>query len=344
MDYSIGQAYEGKYQYGHPGMYGSNGGAGAVIAMAQKVPPFVRGQRQRLNIVAILISLFVPWLLFCAMYWTMSFYLHYQKPFLCWTLMFFGLCVVIITGLFAYGAFKRKREALAGTQFLTAGTAAYHEPTWLIFLFITCLLAWICGAVVGDVNFFSHVEPYYDLINLNTYPGVDPSRARGQQMMDGGTLLFTEDSKLDLSMSMGFKNLDLYCVAPIVESSHPKQAYSSYDFWAVGMNCCSGNRADFHCGEFNNVRAAAGLRLMHDDQRAFYRLAVQQAEAAYKIRADHPLFFVWMQDPAAEVNAYMEAGQKFYLIGIFVAFLVQLFLVVVCCMVFSKLGGMFFAG
>merc|ERR1719408_1104993 len=134
---------------------------------------------------------------------------------------------------------------------------------------------------------------------------------------------------------MGFKNLEIYCVAPIVAG---KEVLPTYDFWAVGVNCCSGNRADFHCGEFNNAHAGAGLRLMRDDQRSFYRLAVQQAEAAYNIRADHPLFFYWMQDPVAEVAAWMDEGYKWFLLGIFSHFLLQLVLVIIACLAFSKLG------
>jgi len=330
------------YQYGHPGMYGS-GGPIAGPSMIHK--GFVRGQRQRLNVVPILICLFVPWILFCLMYWAMSFSLHYKNRFICYFLVLVGLAFVGIIGMLARNAVKKKKEESGQLLVGGEGTTS-HEPTWLIFLFLTCLLAWIVGVVGGDINFFNHMEPYYDVTNLNKYTDVDVRYWRGQQLMDAGRIMFKEGTKLDLQRSMGFKNLEMYCVAPIVDAQAAAPTATSdallptYDFWAVGMNCCSGivKHGDFHCGEFNNARAMAGLRLMRDDQRAFFRLAVQQAEAAFTIRADHPLFFHWMEDPIAEVNAYKDEGYKYYLLGIFSYFLLQLFLVIVACLAFSKLG------
>merc|ERR1740129_702615 len=136
---------------------------------------------------------------------------------------------------------------------------------------------------------------------------------------------------------MGFKNLDTYCVAPVVSAtngtaSSPSTASATaatpeYDFWAVGINCCSGHMPDFHCGEFYNSNARSGLRLMRDDQRAYFRLAVQQAEAAYNIQATHPLFLYWMQDPSTEVSAYQDDAYKYLLIGVGAFFGTQLILV-----------------
>jgi len=312
------------------GAYGSSG-----FAVGPQKGGFVRGMRQRMNLVAILVSLFLPWLLFCLMFWAMSFSLHYSNPFFCYLLVFGGLCVVCITGLLAFDSIRKKREASGGPIMAGTGTA-YREPTWIIFLFVTCALAWVLGVVGGDINFFNNLEPYYDITNLATYPSVDPSRMRGQQLMDAGRIIFSEGSKLDLKMSMGFKNVDVFCVAPIVANS--SEHITSYDFWAVGVNCCSGNRPDFHCGQFNNARASAGLRLMRDDQRAFFRLAVQQSEAANGIRANHPLFFHWMKDPIAEVNAYMDLGYKYYLSGCCAHFVLQLFLVFVASTAFAKMG------
>merc|ERR1719160_616815 len=100
------------------------------------------------------------------------------------------------------------------------------------------------------MNFHSNLEPYYDVTNLNTYPAVDPSRMRGVQLMDAGRIMFTRGSKLDIERSMGFRNKETYCVAPIVSGADP-QHMDRYDFWAVGVGCCSGyspgSKADFSC-------------------------------------------------------------------------------------------------
>jgi len=204
-----------------------------------------------------------------------------------------------------------------------------------MFAAIALAVALVLAVVFGDMNFWYNMQPFYDIENLNTYPSVDPSKDKGQQLMDAGRVYFTDGSKLDFSKAMAFKNLDLYCVAPIVLG---KALLTSYDFWAVGVNCCSGAQSDFRCGEYNNPHARSGLRLMKDSQRPFYRLAVQQAESAYQIKAEHPLFFVWMQDPIAEVNSYRDDGFKYYLLGIFTHLAFSIFVVVCAVVAFSKTG------
>merc|ERR1719198_2843592 len=132
---------------------------------------------------------------------------------------------------------------------------------------------------------------------------------------------------------MAFQNKDVYCVAPIVSGT---ASPASYDFWAVGINCCG--KDGFTCGEVRNPVAHAGLRLMRDDQRPYFRLAVQQAEAQYNVKAQHPIFLTWMADPMNEVNAFEDNGLKYFIIGIFAYLACQIFLVVVAALTFTKLG------
>lgn len=260
------------------------------------------------------------------MYAVMSFSLHYNDKLTCYLCVFIGFLIVVGVCKLAFDS--------------TQKTDASADPSWFVFLAVASLIAWVAGVALGDMNFFYNMEPFYDVSNLNSYPSVDPSSTPGQQLMDAGRMTFVSGSRLDVKKAMGFRNLEVYCVAPIVKgnASTSQGAVASYDFWAVGLNCCSGSRADFHCGEFNNPRAGAGLRLMRDDQRPFYRLAVQQAEAAYNIKSHHPLFFIWMHDPIAAVAAYMDDGYKYFFISIFTHFVFQLFLVICACLVFSKMG------
>merc|ERR1719476_755292 len=116
--------------------------------------------------------------------------------------------------------------------------------------------------------------------------------------MDAGQLTFTPESRLDLGKSVGFKNLDIYCVAPITSTTN--QPLKAYDFWAVGINCCSGHVPDFSCGDYSNPMAHYGLRLLDDSAREYFRLAVQEAEATYNMKSTHPVFVHWLQDPYSE--------------------------------------------
>lgn len=310
-------------------MYGTTTAPGYVFQKMQQKGPFLLGQRQSLNIVAILISLFVPWFIFCAVAWLLAFSLHYHNYLLCYFVVF---CIFLIVLFIGYGALLAIKRKIKGD---------YYEPTWWIFLFATSLLAFVLGLLAGNWIYVTYLEPYFEVTNLNTYDDVDPAYTRGQQLMDGGRVIFTNTTQLDLKRSMGFKNLDLYCVAPIVSSEEhvkdPKKM-PQYDFWAVGKNCCAGDQAGFHCDEFNNARARAGLRLMRDEERGFYRLAVQQAEAAYNIKASHPLFYHWTQDPIAEMEAMWDAGVTYYLLAMVAHFILQLFMVIIACIAFSKLG------
>jgi len=279
---------------------------------------FAPSKRRRMNLVAICVNILLPWLLFCTIYAAMSFFLHYQRPTLAWLLVLVGFGM---SGVAAFLAHRAKQRA--------------QDATWFTFAAISMAVAVALATVVGDMNFWYNMQPFYDISNLNTYPSVNPAREKGQQLMDAGRVYFAEGTTLDMRKAMGFKNLDLYCVAPIVSG---QQQLASYDFWAVGINCCSGVSSDFRCGEFNNPQARSGLRLMRDDQRPFFRLAVQQAEAAYNIKSTHPLFFHWMQDPVMAMNDYRDDGFKYYLLGIFTHFSFNVFCVVCAVVAFSKIG------
>lgn len=298
-------------------------GYGAAIVSG---PQLERRGHRKINVFSMAFSLFAPWALFCAVFGILSFSFRYNQP---------GLANVAVAVLLLPAIVSCVHAVREVMRMIQDGTGA---ATWSIFLFLTLLLAWGAGAWCGNVNFGVNMRPFYDVMNLNTYPQVDPSKFRGQQLMDAGRIVFTQNTKLDLRRSMGFKNVDMYCVAPITVGNENVsfKPLASYDFWAVGLNCC-GDRGDFKCGEFNNPLAHAGLRVMNDDHRPFFRLAVQQAESAFNLKAVHPILLYYMQDPIAESQAYQDEGFKYYFLGMCGHLILQMVLVVLAATLFHAL-------
>jgi len=272
-----------------------------------------------MNIYPLAFSLFLPWLLFAVVSAMMTFVVRLEQPLLTGFVVIFALLAVLFVGCMA----QQHRKP------------ADRDPSWLCFLFLTMLLAWVLAVLVGESAFESSAKPYYLMQNLNTYTDVYTNRLRGTQIMDAGVVMFANGTFLDIKKSMGFRSNGLYCVAPIV---YGNATLATYDFWAVGKDCCSGYMPDFHCRDFSNPRARGGLRLVTEDDRPYYRLAVQQAEATYNINSVHPLFFEWVSDPFLTSESWMETSTRNYIMSVVVFFLLQLFLVLLAAIGFSKLG------
>merc|ERR1719253_305223 len=207
------------------------------------------------------------------------------------------------------------------------------DPMWFTFSALAIGFATILAAVWGDMNFWYNTQPFLDLKSLLTYNNLNPATTKGQRSMDAGIVYFSKGTHLDGKKAMAFKNLDTYCVAPIVN-----EGMTMYDFWAVGTNCCAEDAADFRCGDYKNKHAGAGVRMLSDDQRPFYRLAVQQAESQYDLKAPHPLFFYYVQDPIVEEQDYQNRAFKSYLQGVFAHFAFNLCCVVLAIYAFSNIG------
>jgi len=307
-----------------PGLYGGFGG----YAQDKDNKPSIsrRNQRHRMNIVPVYQCLFLPWLLYCAIFALMSSSANFYRPYLCYALL-----AIAALGVLALGWTPLK--ILLGRAPTTSGT------NWYGFFFVTMAIALVLGAVFGNLNFSTTMIKYYEYENLDIFTEASPLFSKGEQLMDAGRVMFGNNSVLDTRRSMGFKNMDTYCVAPIsIVQSGVTMPLQTYDFWAVGLNCCSSNAADFSCGEYANQQAHSGLRFLGDSQRDFFRLAVQEATAAYGIKAEHPLFFYWVQDPTAEMDSFKQEGYKYFLIGMLSHFAWQSLCVGLAIAAFAKLG------
>jgi len=304
--------------------YGAPFGLSLHLPCFFRQPSIFRTTKKRLNIVAILINLFVPWLLFCLVFWLLSFSLHYTAPWTCWLIVTLLFATIVVPFAILAWVSKMQREKQAEEE---------TTPMWYGFLAVACGVAFLAGMILGIWNFNNNLNHVYDLQNLATYHDIDPADYVGQQMVDAGRIIFNNETHLGISKSMGFKDNDVYCVAPIVSSKTTAATYQ--DFWAVGKNCCSGTSADFHC-EGYNYRFNGGLRLMDDTARPFYRLAVQQAEAMWGIKTHKPLFFIWGPDPIEYTDSLKRAGIAMYTTGILAALVVGFFAVICATLVFAK--------
>lgn len=259
----------------------------------------------------------VPWLIFVITYYTMSFFIRYWAPYVAFFVAGITLLACLGFGGMAAGAAMGKGG----------------DPLWLGLLCLLSLVGWTWAITAGGENYASMMFPYYNLNQLNTYQSVDPSTAQGNQYMDFGVIGFVEKSRIDRVFSMAFKNDDTYCVAPVkLNGTTPK----NYDFWAVGINCCSSHLYDFRCGQWNNPAARSGMRIVDESQRAFYQLAVKQSEAAYNIVANHPVFFEWVTDGRDQIEGYQETGFHNFLTGAFYFFLLEVVAVFLLACAFAK--------
>lgn len=281
---------------------------------------FAPGHRIRMNIVPMFLNVFVPWGVFiwcCAM---CAFWVMYLRPVLGWILV--GLAVAFWLGTVMVAVWARKKDP---------------EPSWFTYFAIVTGLAVFAGVLTGSSIFKAYTEQYYTVKDLKVLSNFDAGKEQGQNVMDAGIFYFADGNHIDATRSWHFKHGELYCVAPII-GSNPVPDSQSFDFWAVGKDCCSVSSSDFRCGSYANVKARAGIRILNDEELPFYRLAVEQSETLYSIMATHPIFFQWEEDPLAIVNSWNEKAFTKYLVSVAFAFVVALFCMSMATCKFSWLG------
>lgn len=301
--------------------YDNYGASDETGKRAAKKLMFVPRGRSRVNVNSICANIFCPWLLFTFLYWLLIFKVHYTHPYLPWLAVMSALALSIFLGINACA--RKERDA---------------EPSWYTYAAGSVFGAAVLASVFGDMVFWSYSEKYYDYLTLNTYSGINPMRDVAAQVMDAGRVYFAAFTHLDQGRAMGFKHKDMYCVVPITSGQIQGATLQRYDFWAVGVNCC-GEAGKFQCGaDWDNRKARSALRLMDEEQTPFFRLAVQQAEAAYGITAPHPLFFHWSQDPLTEIHKQRVDAIKYFIIGTMTHFMTNFCCVLFSTFAFAKMG------
>jgi len=182
-------------------------------------------------------------------------------------------------------------------------SALYFWGWWPMWIMVTTLGAAVLGYSLGDWLWKSNLGPYFNLKKYQKYTDINPEHVPGERIQDAGLVEFTQFAEMDRSKGGCYMHKgDTYCVAPIVNGGQVSYGMSglprtgSYDFFAVGVNCCPCPNRDFQCGAWDNPIASGGLRSLDEKSRPFFRLALDDWQASYKKTAKNPLFFEWVQD------------------------------------------------
>jgi len=251
---------------------------------------FAGEAKMRMNAVALFLNLFVPWGVACLCCGVCAFKLMYKSPVVAWGII---VTIAILWVILAVRAF------LARNGWRTESKYYDPDPTWLTYLCLAMLIAVVAGVLKGLGIFRQFTNPYLSLQSMKVAgmdgDGIDVGKG-GQAIMDAGIVRFLPSTSIDLAHTSHFMYKTLYCVAPLVKNGTVPEA-QSYDVWFVGKDCCSTATSDYRCGKWQDPAAMFGTRVTADQDIAFYRLAVQQAESVYGIMARHPVFFTQSINP-----------------------------------------------
>lgn len=175
---------------------------------------------------------------------------------------------------------------------------------WPVWLCIWSAIAVVIGILIGDYLWRENLKPYLGMAKLQAYKELDTAKIPSQRVQDAGLVEFARFNWPDRSKGGCFMNAgDTYCVTPIVPKGEVDYGvvglpnHGSYDYFAVGKNCCPCPNKDFQCGAWQNPMANGGIRSLDEKARPFYKLALEDWEASYGKKSRDPLFFDWVQDP-----------------------------------------------
>lgn len=175
-------------------------------------------------------------------------------------------------------------------------------------MLVFCFASTFLGYVTGSLLWANYLHPYIELKHLQMYRDINPAHVPGVRLQDAGLVDFQNFVGIDRGKGGCFLNRgDTYCVAPIVwdGTSAPQVHYDlqgmpqtgSFDYFAVGKNCCPCPNRDFQCGDWDNPLAYGGVRSLDVESRPYYKLALENWQASYGKTARTPIFFDWVQGP-----------------------------------------------
>jgi hypothetical protein len=210
-------------------------------------------------------------------------------------------------------------------------TSILYWGWWPKCLLIGCIGSSVLGALIGEYMWTTCFDPYFQLRALQMYKDVNPSRVPGERVQDAGLVDFSSFVEPDRGKGGCFMNKgNTYCIAPIVLGGEVGYGLTgtprtgSFDYFAVGINCCTCPNRDFQCGDWRNPLAQGGLRSLDYKSRPFYKLALDDWAASYNKASKNPLFFEWVQAPEWKWKGMWNRGLQLFWMSLAGAFSIAL--------------------
>lgn len=236
-----------------------------------------------------------------------------KSLFLLWWPAFLGSCIVATYGLRYWQHSLLAHTVLvlsaviASIMLLTAfngGWAGRASATFLAVNGFCMVFVGLVSVFLGVYCFQSYTKSYEIYRGSRYYENVVPNINPGAHR-DGGVINFAAGSRVDVEHSIGIRNGDFYCAAPIVFPD--SNGFSG--FWAAGMNCCNA-RGGFRCGEVSELQVRSGLTVLDEDlftpeEIPQYMKAAAEAAAQFGIGIPtKPMFVRWSGDVDLDKDRY----------------------------------------
>jgi len=246
---------------------------------------------------------------------------------------------VLMTGVITMAVALRKsrREEI---KLIKSVIYWMYWPFWNFFL---CIISIACAVVLANYLWDNMFHKHIELSRLQAYGNVDPAKTPGTRLQDSGIVEFANTVGMDRSKGGCFVNGKTYCVAPIMHGGQllgslgDMPSSGGYDYFAVGIDCCSCPNQDFRCGEWNNPIANGGLRSVDVKARPFYTMAVDDWSASYGKIPQHPLFFEYVSHPKYKVEMLWSRAAYFAGMSSFAAPIFFLCMAMVLSILYSYL-------
>merc|ERR1719329_1319266 len=163
-------------------------------------------------------------------------------------------------------------------------------PFWTVGLVIA---GTALGALLGKVLWFQSLMRYWDIHALQRYADIDTDVVSGDRISDVGLVSFQEGTSIDRAAGGCFLN-----AGQVRSQLGDMPRTGTYDFFAVGVDCCTCPNQDFRCGDaWASTTARGGLRMTDDNLLPFYTLAADDWAAEYEKASRPPIFFEWVREP-----------------------------------------------